>query len=222
MDNLFEVIIAVVFIVFSVLSEMAKKKKDDGTAGKSDSSGADLSAIEEFFRKQAEDQQSPSSSKPSDWSDTHAGSMSSSAAFPPPPPTLSSEGDGDFVQSAKKKNKKKKRPALHEESDASRTESVLTKRKPFASRGEAEHINDEGPCLDEAKTLTGETDYENAAFGSLVTAGTSARSAAPLQKRARFPWSRRDIMRAVVFNELMTRYDLNRIYSRIPDQRRIP
>lgn len=218
MDNFFEILVAVIFIVFSVVSEMAKKKKGDeasGNTGSSDSSGADLSAIEDFFRKQAEDQKAPGQTQEPSWGDTRASTASDASPFPPLP--MSSDNDGDFLQ-PQKKAKKKKRPSQGQSSKES-AQPIVSKRRP-TSRGEEEHISDEGPCLDEGDSLTGKIDYEDASFGSLVGARSATTKTATLERRPQFRWTRGDVLRAVVFSELMSRYDLNRIYSRIPDQNR--
>ncbi|MFZ2956182.1 MAG: hypothetical protein WA705_04775 [Candidatus Ozemobacteraceae bacterium] len=223
MDNIIEFIVAAVFIVFSIYSEMTKKKGDTIGTDDSSSDSNGLAGIEDFFKKQSQaKEQEKQKEIAEEYSREHPsresmmstrqepayGDSTRHAVFPssnpsvPPPPPMS-------PQQQKKRPKKAK---------VSRQQQDLL---PGSNRPRQVpvHASSEGACLDEGPSLTGMIDYDKFPVGSLLQ--PSERSQAPevTKLRPRFRFSRKDVLSAFMFSELMQRYDLNRIYSRIPERR---
>lgn len=238
MENLVEVIIALVVIGYSLLAE--KKQPPQGTDDQ------DLSAIEDFFKQQPQSPKDVDGGVPSpdDFSGTSAGKpaekSSKSAEFvslerlqnSPPPPLLHSENEsvsmtadgapapGDMgslsgwnpVDQAPPKSKRPKRKDKQKTLDAS---GRVTSSSSGSMTPDFEAENyDRQPSLMQQKGR-----------GRAASMQGGTRNSAPMpamrpRGSGNRKWDQRRILDAFIFSELMTRYDINRIYARIPGMRR--
>lgn len=192
MENLIEIVIAIIVIVFSALWD--KGKGNAGTTGNDES--ADLVAIEEFFKKQNKNQQStpPTSSSDSTWKSEEAASFGDGKFDTPPAPTMTQGAarQGTPKQKAQKKKEKKPKPT----------------HVPVAS-------SYGGECLDEGPSL------ENAGFSEkgLLSSSSSFNIKRYERPPARIKWDRKQLLNLFMMNEIMNRYNVNRIFERIPGRR---
>jgi hypothetical protein len=208
MESLFEIIIALVVIVFSVLWDKGKTKPANG--GTDDAT--DLEAIEEFFKKQSNNLPASTSSlstkpsSPSSWSTnrdpcTEFQSLESSASLenvelgslgsyapPPPPPPVS--------RSSQKPHKEKRKD----------------KAKPGLSSLQQEKKGALTPGRDGQAGL----DRQMSAFSRSLAAPDSS---SHLPRASHKQWSRQRFLDALVLSEVMTRYDINRLFARVPQRR---
>ncbi len=207
MEAFFQVVIFLVIVIASVWSEMSKNK----SSGSSDAEFGDLTAIDDFFKQQEKAQKTPQQRPSSGGFDDDVVSLERT---PAPSETF---GASQKVQPARQKRfdkKEKKRGQGKGRATLDQSGRPLPPLPPASSRfGGAG--SDEGPCLDEAPALTGQVSYERGGFAIARTASTTTVTARRPARR----WSRRQLIDAIVVSELMNRYDVNRVYGRIPDRR---
>ncbi len=212
---MFEFIVFAVFIVISILSELSKNKD------KKQDEEVDLESLEDFFKKRPSEPaqtQSSVSSRSGEFQSleepVQGGRFGSSeTSFPdnerasigefqspgglPPIPAEESSGRQDGKRK-QKRGKKQGKPAQH---------------------GQQPHRSSEGECLDQAQTLEGMS-LEKMPLGALPL--SSARPPVSLTPRPRGKpaWNRRRFMDAIIMSELLQRYDLNRVFGRLPQVRK--
>ncbi len=152
----------------------------------------DLTAVEDFFKKQSENQGAP----------------------PPPPPPLSAPP----IQRAGPQNWEPfDEPAFEEMSEKipSLPPEVTPPPQKIKQKKEKKKPKIAGQPP--------QPNLENAALGTLLTGQRSVRlleaSGGRRVRSTNFAWTKRRVLDAFIFNELMTRYDLNRIFERIPTRR---
>lgn len=209
MEAFFQVVIFLVIVVASVWSEMSKNK----SSGSSDAEFGDLTAIDDFFKQQEKAQKTAQQKSPRGGFDEDAVSLeresASGEAFGAPQKIQPPPGKQKrFDKKEKKRVQSKGRAALDQSGRA-------LPPLPPASSHFANAKADEGPCLDEAPSLTGQIDYDRGGFAIARSASTTAVTARKPARR----WSRQQLIDAVIVSELMNRYDLNRVFNRIPDRR---
>ena len=171
-----EIIIIIIAIVFSVWSELNKKKKEEDF----DIDFAELSSIDDFLKK-------PSAN---------------ASSVPPALPPLNSSGS--FNRSSPKKQGRKKQ------------KSQQKKQKNY----------------DKMPSLTGQVNYDQQAgrpdvnydksAPPLFDASSQDRWASQTRRPKRrndFRLDRNQIVKSFIFSEVLRRYDINRIYDRIPGVR---
>lgn len=206
MEAFFQVVIFLVIVVASIWSEMSKNK----SSGSSDAEFGDLTAIDDFFKQQEKAQKPPQQQPSRGGFDDDAVSLertqASSEPFGVPQKIQPPPGKQKrFEKKEKKRAQAKSRPTLDQ-----RNRPLPPVPSHFANAEQ-----DEGPCLDEALSLTGQVDYERGGFAIARTASTTGAMTRQPARR----WSRQQLINAVVISELMNRYDVNRVYGRIPDRR---
>lgn len=75
---------------------------------------------------------------------------------------------------------------------------------------------DDSPCLDQAPTLEG-TSYE---LSAPKIRHDSRRDPQIARRTSKLKFGKDDILKAFIFSEVLNRYDLNKIFARIPDKRK--
>ncbi|HNV71158.1 MAG TPA: hypothetical protein PKO06_15755 [Candidatus Ozemobacteraceae bacterium] len=212
---MFEFIVFVVFIVISVLSEMSKNKD------KKQDEDVDIGSLEDFFKKRPSEPPAsqPSSSKRSSEFESleepiqggrfgssetsfpdHERAGGSEFQTPPGLPPLPIEEPEPRRETRHKQKKGKKHG------------------KP-AHQAPPVHVSSEGECLDQAPSLEGAS-LERLPTSSLQRTAPSLRLN-PTQRRAlHISWNRRRFIDAVIMSELLQRYDLNRVFGRLPAVRK--
>jgi len=206
-EAFFQVVIFLVIVVASVWSEMNKNKSSGGS---SDAEFGDLTAIDDFFKQQEKAQKTAQQQPSRGGFDDNAVSLertqASSEPFGAPQKIQPPPGKQKrFEKKEKKRAQAKGRPTLDQ-----RGRPLPPVPSHFANAEQ-----DEGPCLDEAPTLTGQVDYDRGGFAIARTASTTDVTTRRPTRR----WSRQQLIDAIVISELMNRYDVNRVYGRIPDRR---
>jgi len=202
MDSLIELIIGLIVVVFSVLWDKAKKTP---SSVENDEIPTELSAIEDFFKKLNEGQPSgpaPSSenspTQAKEWPDWEKASIESPPP-PPPPPPPPEIGQIPMERSPEKIKKKKAKP------------------KPPPPK---EHVPTVNPLvlenLDKLPSLEARKEVERLIPSSNQV--SVAKTALPLP--AKKGWSKSRILDAVIMSEILTRYDFNRVFARIPGKKR--
>jgi len=213
-ETLFQIIIFVVIVAASVWSEMNKNKSTGGSS--SDSEFGDLTAIDDFFKQQEKAKKTDQSQAGIGGFDDDAVSLESLTGDSP-----SSSGHGtarkvqppaDALRRREKKEKKrgKGRDRAALDSGGRELPPLPSSLSHFANAG-----SDEGPCLDDAPTLFGQAGYENGMVQIEHTSSSSGITAHRPVKR----WTRQQLIDSIVLSELLNRYDVNRVYSRIPERR---
>ncbi|NCB39963.1 MAG: hypothetical protein EOM80_14460 [Erysipelotrichia bacterium] len=187
-----EIVIIVLAVVFSVWSEINKKKQEENV----DMDFSELTSLDDFFKK-------------------------TSASAAPPVKTLAG----------------KKRSPRNSESESLNYDNLpaLTS-KEIARRQRAEVNYDELPSLtgksydqapgraevnyDELPTLSGQTNFEDDVEDEgLLSASAFANRTVdtpPLLQPGNFTFDRNDLLKSFVMNEVLQRYNISRIYDRIP------
>lgn len=235
MENFIEVVIALLVIGYSLFAE--KKQPPQG------GDDQDLSAIEDFFKQQPKDGKGGVASQ-DDLPGNNAGrpvegfsrstefvSLESLQRGPPPPPlhqeneSVSMIGDDapdpsdvgsvsgwNPVDQAPPKPKRQKKKDKQKVLDASGRVSSSS----FGSMPPAydEENFDHQPSLMRQKGGGRTASMQGGTRQSLPM--PAMRTRGPGNKK----WDQRRILDAFIFSELMTRYDINRIYARIPGMRR--
>lgn len=211
---MFETILVIVFVVISVLSELNKNKE------KKDGEDLDLQSLEDFFKgkrtanppdtesvsteqgdKEFHQVEPPPFNRSESSSEMESYPGSASTQVPEPFP---GSGLPPLPEPSPRKKEKKKK--------------VKSTGKPSAQHQPREHISDEGPCLDNAPALTGHVNYNKMAFGAIsATAHSSFDTQSGGERRPN--WNRRRLIDAIVMAELLQRYDLSRVFGRIPPVR---
>jgi len=209
LDNIFEIIGAVVLIGASILAEVLKGKGKDDTTPSPDN--PDLQSLEDFFKRQAGGGSEPASGPHREERDGEFASLEGvftsvgSAPSGPPPAQMPREHDRarDSRPAVPRKKRKKESP-------------------PPPPPQRLPHVSSEGECLDEAPHLTGMVSLERAPVGALSGSRGAAldRRGLPPVHPSRQRLTRANLRQAFIFQELMQRYDLERIFSRIPGRRR--
>ena len=213
---MFEFIIFVVFVVISIMSEMSKNKD------KTKNEEVDLESLEDFFKKRKSEPPpteqasgSVSSTRSSEFDTLEApvqggSSGSTETAFPDfersgnsefqrlgGPPPIPAEEERRAEQKHKQKKAKKSKKPKHET-----------------------HEESEGPCLDREPSLTGAMSLESMSVGAFRTKSQPQTPARSASRSVPLAWNRRRFIDAVVMSELLQRYDLNRVFGRIPTVRK--
>jgi len=208
-EAFFQVVIFLVIVVASVWSEMSKNK----SSGSSDAEFGDLTAIDDFFKQQEKAQKSSQQRPLSGGFDDDVVSLERT----PAPSEVFGTPQKVQPQPARQKRfdkKEKKRGQGKGRAAFDQSGRALPPLPPVSSHfGSAE--SDEGPFLDEAPSLTGRGSYERDGFAIARTASTTTVTTRRPARR----WSRQQLINAIVISELMNRYDVNRVYGRIPDRR---
>ncbi|HEY9071480.1 MAG TPA: hypothetical protein VIV61_14570 [Candidatus Ozemobacteraceae bacterium] len=208
MESFLQVVVFLVIVAASVWSELSKNKSSSST----DAEFGDLTAIDDFFKQQEKARKADRSTPVPGGFDQESVSLERSA----------SESGGirripgqQIQQQPRKQKKEKKRGKGNERAALDPMGRELPPLPPISSHG-ANIATDEGPCLDEAPALTGRTNYERDSWKITHEASTSA---PPFTRQPARRWTRRELINAIVISELMNRYDVNRVYARIPDRR---
>jgi len=208
-EAFFQVVIFLVIVVASIWSEMSKNK----SSGNSDAEFGDLTAIDDFFKQQEKSQKTSQQRPSSGGFDDDVVSLERTPApsepFGTPQKIQPQSGKSKrFEKQEKKRSQGKSRAGLDQRSRA-------LPPLPSASSHFGNVESDEGACLDEAPSLTGQNNYERGGFTIARTASTTSATTRRPARR----WSRQQLINAIVISELMNRYDVNRVYGRIPDRR---
>ncbi|MBF0409779.1 MAG: hypothetical protein HQM10_20730 [Candidatus Riflebacteria bacterium] len=193
-----EFIIGLVVIIFSVLSELAKKKDDSSPDGNDSYASDDLKKIEDFFKGKIGQT-----------------GQTEGSAFPPPFESSSTSNPEDssdyYIRNSKKKNS-------HKDQNKS-----ARKNRREASHDHGQHSLEstgslEGASLDAGASLTGSINHEEHAVLSVQRNRHDPDS--PVRKVHRnLAFTKESLLNAVILQELINRYDFQRIYSRIPCKR---
>jgi len=210
-ETLFQIIIFVVIVAASVWSELSKNK----STGSSDSEFGDLTAIDDFFKQQEK-------AKKADQTRSTVGGFDDDAISleTPPQDLLNTPGyearkiqpPANAPRRKEKKDKKRGKGRDRAALDSGGRELPLP---PPSLSHFANGDSDEGPCLDNAPTLFGQAGYEQEKLQSSHASPASAVTAHRPAKR----WTRQQLIDSIVLSELLNRYDINRVYSRIPERR---
>ncbi len=188
MEDLIKLIIFGVIVVASVLSEARKHG-----GGSPPSGDPDLGSLDDFFKNQ-----------PPAGGDSPGGDSSWNTPRKEEPTSLEALGTIFPVDQPSPRPPEPTRKKARKERKK--------ERPPQPER----HFSSEGPCLDEAPSLTGATNYEQMT-GSLIASKSTRAPVLPKVRQPRLRLAKNDLVNAFILSEVMNRYDLNRIYSRIPD-----
>jgi len=213
-EDLIKVIIAVVFIVASIYSEL-RKNKDTTQAG---NDTPDLGTLNDFFKKKVP--KDPQTSASDDFS-----------TRPSPLSRLETWGQ-DSAQMGEIRPTFESFPPIPVDSGTLR-KAKKKKSKPVSRSMQPQHAS----CLDEGPTLTGKVDYDRTSSleapiakreslsgkvdyeRDVVAIKRTSSGQHQMVRRTRKKWTHKQLIDAIMLSELLTRYDLNRIYSRIPNFR---
>lgn len=212
MEEFIQVIVFLVIVVASIWSEVNKSK----SGGKTDAEFGDLTAIDDFFKQQEKARKPEQPRVAPESFDSNAVSLEQ----PQQAVSRNVPGMPRKVQSQREPARKQKKEKKHGRGrDQAGLDQSGRQPPPLPSLSSQSHFgavdSDEGPCLDEAPTLFGKTSYEQ---GEISIARTASTTDAVTRKPTR-RWSRNQLIDAIVISELMNRYDVNRVYARIPDRR---
>jgi len=208
-ESFLQVVVFLVIVVASVWSELSKNK----SSGSTDAEFGDLTAIDDFFKQQEKARKSEQNHAAPGGFDQDSVSMERTAdefggtrRLPVVP-----------APSQPRKQKKEKRRARAGDRAVLDHGGRELPPLPPSSSHYANAGTDEGPCLDEAPALSGRVNYERDGFQ--IGRGAPAASTALQTRQPAKRWTRRELVNAIVISELMNRYDVNRVYARIPDRR---
>lgn len=219
MDGIFEIVVAIVFIVASIYSEVKKR-----IPSQPDSDLGDLGSIDDFFKNQGT-ALPPPGNPPSPFeirqepvrrrtveSDATAWESSASA------------GEEDVASNWGA-------PAtFHEAEEAER--APVAKKKPKKRRPERksghEHVSphpvdhpDWGTNFDQMESLDGRVNLEELGGEGVSLIGPRS-PAVPItmsQQAAGRRWSRQDVCRALILSMVLEPYNINRALNRLPGNR---
>lgn len=206
MEGFFQVVIFLVIVVASIWSEVSKNK----SSGSTDAEFGDLTAIDDFFKQQEKSRKPDQPQAPVAGFDNDAislersfdaGSASSRRVQPQGEPIARKKKE-------KKQGKGRERAALDQKG-----RPLPPTPRPSSHFGNVD--SDEGPCLDDAPSLFGKPSYEREGTGIARSASTTDMSSRKPVRR----WSRQQLISSIIISELMNRYDVNRVFARIPDRR---
>ncbi len=190
-----EIVIIIIAIVFSVWSEM-NKKKDEANL---DLDLSDLSSIDDFLKK-------PSKVKNGQISgSSFSGSSYSAPPSPPPIPSTISRSASRNSQGrnqAKQKQSKKKFDGEHQKSKHVNYDKVPARKD----------VN-----YDKLPALTEEGVYHGNETDLLASVHQKGQKKAGVEQL--FQITPDQMVKSFILSEVLTRYDINRIYDRIPSVR---
>ncbi|MBF0501619.1 MAG: hypothetical protein HQM09_15880 [Candidatus Riflebacteria bacterium] len=192
-----KLILALIVIVFSVLSEIAKIKNDSTKSGDSVSEN-ELFSLMQLDQKEQQKKQEKIQENGCEMTDEKS-IMEMRQMVACSPPVLSLPVLPDL-----KRQKKVKISGQERGLSAGRRQSEIG------------YSSSECPCINETPVFTGVVDGTKVPQGGWHPRQNPVRNVS----RDKHKMSRRDILNAFIFSELMQRYDLNRIFSRIPERHR--
>lgn len=210
-----EVVIIILALVYSVWSELQKKKQEEDV----NIDFSELTTLDDFFKK------------PSDGSSVSGGNSDGGYKHGKKQKKPKKQPNSSDFQAAAGLN-----PRGAQKAEVSYDDLPSLESKGYESSfGRVEVNYDELPTLtgrnsesqptraevnyDELPTLTGRTNYEDDHEDekSLAAAAVVEQAHSPgLSFSNRFTISREDLLKTVVLSEVLQRYNINRIYDRIP------
>ncbi len=199
-----ELILVIAAIIYSVWSEVNKKKEEDNV----DINFSELSSLDEFFtpdqkKKTTVKKKTPrqtGTQKPVNYDEM---------------PGLTRQANSARIDDVN----------LPEKVNYDRMSGLTRKVNRDRSDGSLENVN-----YDQLETVTGRTNYERDGVDGLPSdrglpssrieinnrSENSSADQKPLVSPEDLRFGRNDLLKAFVMSEVLQRYDLNRIYSRIP------
>ncbi|NLI78004.1 MAG: hypothetical protein GX442_16390 [Candidatus Riflebacteria bacterium] len=246
MDNILEILIAVVFIVASIYSEV-KKHTPTQTGGDL----GDLGSIDDFFKNQQPSGGAPQPPAAPSPSRSRTGDQGLSSDWQSPDPFIFLDQQGAAATEAGRRQREaslgEPDGADHEDSlagawgapegfeqapparkkkrkkDRSRRPPVVAHVSPY----ESAEAGDEGSSYDEGRSLTGQGSLEvggGEEGASLLGPGAHqpARPSSLLRSLPRLRFTRNQVRDAFILSMILEPYDINRAIHRLPGTRGKP
>lgn len=199
-----ELILVIAAIIYSIWSEVNKKKEEDNV----DINFSELSSLDEFFKP---DQKKNSAAKKK----TSQQPVSHKSLNYDEMPGLTRQANYDRAGESN----------LSEQVNYDRMPGPTRKVNRDRSKVHREEVN-----YDKLEAVTAKTNYERSGVDGLPSDHglpsaridnshgdiNSSADQKPLVSKEDLRFGRNDLLKAFVMSEVMQRYDLNRIYSRIP------
>ncbi len=205
-----EVVIIILALVYSVWSELQKKKQEEDV----NIDFSELTTLDDFFKK------------PADGSSESGGYKHGKK--PKKPKKQANSGDFQTAAGLSPRGAQKAQvnydemPSLESkgyDSSFGRVEVNYDELPTLTGRNSESQPTRAEVNYDELPTLTGRTNYEDNHEDekSLAAAAVVEQAHSPgLSFSNRFTISREDLLKTVVLTEVLQRYNINRIYDRIP------
>ena len=227
METVIQVLIAVGFIVYSIYSEVSKHNTKSGSEDFSD-----LGSIDDFFKKQSGGS-SGTPQPPSSFAEMAASSFEDSSSkdkrrkkkrgkSPTPPKEVRRSGGGGFSPSGFDSHPSLEGQASYDDmpSPYEANFDALPTLMQQASHPDSSHMHEMN--FDQLPSMESQAGNDTHALQG--TLGRSSRvppsrSSAP-RKRLRLDFGPNELIRGIVLSEILRRYDMNRVFERIPQFRR--
>lgn len=225
MDGIVEIIVALVFIIASIYSEVKKRMPTSSDRDLGDLS--DLGSIDDFFKQQSSLPPSPpppSTSSPVEFQEEAADASFATGAEAPAGETAAS-AEGDDVAASWGAPTGFQAPEAEEEPPLPKKKGKKRRARPPAAptRVPPHPVDhpDWATNFDQEASLDGRINLEELGGEgvSLLDRRSTAAPATIVRPPRRLSWSRQDVCRAFLLSMVLEPYDINRAFNRLPGQR---
>lgn len=225
MDGIVEIIVAIVFIIASIYSEVKKRMPTSADSGLGDLN--DLGSIDDFFKNQSSLPPSPPPPPPSSPFEFQEGSADASfgTGAEVPAGEIGASAEGEDVAASWGAPTGFHAPEAGEEPPLPKKKSKKRRARPPAAPTHTPPPPVDHPDwatnFDQEASLDGRINLEELGGEgvSLLDRRPTTAPTAIVRPSRRLSWSRQDVCRAFLLSMVLEPYDINRAFHRLPGQR---